>query len=311
MVLVSMVALASAGGVAMALPASGSQMPSSSTPSTTGAPTTQLHPSQAALPESYWLVGSDGGVFSFGGAPFYGSEGGKSLTKPIVGMSVDLATGGYWLAASDGGVFSFDSPFNGSVPAIGIHTSDIVGMASTPDGKGYWLVGSDGGVFSFGDAGYFGSLPGQGIHVSNVVGVAATPDGKGYWLVGSDGGIFSFGDAGYYGSVPGEPPILCPAAGGCVSALPYVGMAATPDGKGYWLPVASGGISSFGDATYYGSQAGQTLTKPIVGMAGFGAGGYWLVGSDGGVFAFGNAQYEGSLPGSGVHVSDIVGIAAE
>jgi hypothetical protein len=34
-----------------------------------------------------------------------------------------------------------------------------------------------------------------------------------------------------------------------------------------------------------------------------------LVGSDGGIFAFGSASYEGSLPGDGVHVKNIVGIA--
>ncbi|EQD80481.1 hypothetical protein B1A_00847 [mine drainage metagenome] len=34
---------------------------------------------------------------------------------------------------------------------------------------------------------------------------------------------------------------------------PVVGMAATPDGKGYWMVAADGGIFSFGDAAFYGS----------------------------------------------------------
>ena len=34
---------------------------------------------------------------------------------------------------------------------------------------------------------------------------------------------------------------------------PIVGMAATPDGKGYWLVAADGGIFTFGDAGFYGS----------------------------------------------------------
>ena len=34
-------------------------------------------------------VASDGGVFSFGGAPFYGSMGGTPLNKPIVGMAAN------------------------------------------------------------------------------------------------------------------------------------------------------------------------------------------------------------------------------
>jgi hypothetical protein len=35
----------------------------------------------------YWLVASDGGIFSFGDASFYGSMGGTPLNKPIVGMA--------------------------------------------------------------------------------------------------------------------------------------------------------------------------------------------------------------------------------
>jgi hypothetical protein len=39
--------------------------------------------------DSYWLVASDGGVFSFGNAGFYGSMGGKPLNQPVVGMAAD------------------------------------------------------------------------------------------------------------------------------------------------------------------------------------------------------------------------------
>src|ERR1700689_2573618 len=55
---------------------------------------------------SYWLVASDGGIFSFGGAPFYGSTGSIALNKPIVGMAGTPDRAGYWLVASDGGIFS-------------------------------------------------------------------------------------------------------------------------------------------------------------------------------------------------------------
>src|SRR5689334_12193963 len=34
---------------------------------------------------------------------------------------------------------------------------------------------------------------------------------------------------------------------------PVVGMAATPDGRGYWLVASDGGIFTFGDAPFYGS----------------------------------------------------------
>jgi hypothetical protein len=37
--------------------------------------------------DGYWLVASDGGVFSFGAANFHGSTGNLKLASPIVGMA--------------------------------------------------------------------------------------------------------------------------------------------------------------------------------------------------------------------------------
>ena len=46
-----------------------------------------------------------------------------------------------------------------------------------------------------------------------------------------------------------------------------VGMAATADGRGYWLVSADGGVFALGDARYYGNMSATRLNKPIVGMA--------------------------------------------
>ena len=35
----------------------------------------------------YWLVASDGGIFNYGDAGFFGSTGAQTLNKPIVGMA--------------------------------------------------------------------------------------------------------------------------------------------------------------------------------------------------------------------------------
>jgi hypothetical protein len=35
----------------------------------------------------YWMVASDGGIFSFGDASFLGSMGSTRLNQPIVGMA--------------------------------------------------------------------------------------------------------------------------------------------------------------------------------------------------------------------------------
>ena len=245
----------------------------------------------------YWLVASDGGIFTFGRTGFFGSTGGIQLNEPVVGMAATADDRGYWLVASDGGIFTFgDAAFYGSTGALRLN-SPIVGMAATTDGGGYWLVASDGGIFSFGDAAFYGST--GALHLNKpVVGMAATPDGRGYWLVASDGGIFSFGDARFDGST-----------GALHLNKPVVGMASTVDGGGYWLVASDGGIFSFGDAKFDGSTGALHLNKPVVGMAATPDGrGYWLVASDGGIFSFGDAAFYGST-GSLALNRPIVGMA--
>src|SRR6185437_2715321 len=79
---------------------------------------------------------------------------------------------------------------------------------------------------------------------------------------------------------------------------PMVGMASTPDGNGYWLVAADGGVFTFGDAGFFGSAGNIALNQPIVGMASPPDGnGYWLVAADGGVFTFGDAGFFGSAGG--------------
>jgi hypothetical protein len=55
----------------------------------------------------YWLVASDGGIFSFGDAQFYGSTGAFALDQPIVGITTSIAGSHYLLAAADGRTFGF------------------------------------------------------------------------------------------------------------------------------------------------------------------------------------------------------------
>jgi hypothetical protein len=149
--------------------------------------------------KGYWLVASDGGVFTFGDAHFYGSSGSSWLLAPIVGMSATPTGHGYWLVAANGGVFPFgDARFRGSAYGLRLR-APIVGMSATASGHGYWLVASDGGVFTFGDARFCGSAGALRLH-EPIVGMGATKSGKGYWLVASDGGVFAFGDARFYGS---------------------------------------------------------------------------------------------------------------
>ena len=158
---------------------------------------------------------------------------------------------------------------------------DWTGMASSPTGDGFFLTSSNGGVAGCGDALPVGGLTATTL-AAPVVGMAATSDGKGYWLVAADGGVFAFGDAAFEGSLGGThlnapvvgiaatrrrraatgwwhrtaasspsvtPPSRARWAGTHLNA-PVVGMSATPDGAGYWLAAADGGVFAFGTAPF-------------------------------------------------------------
>ena len=167
----------------------------------------------------YWLVGSDGGIFTFGSAQFYGSTGSIKLQRPVVGISPTANKAGYWLVASDGGIFAFgDAGYFGSIPGDGLapagsgrpHSlnAPIVAMVPSSDGGGYFMVASDGGVFAFGDARFAGSCPGIGGCSGAAVAVVPDASGNGYWLVTQTGNIYAFGDAPFYGAPGTRAPRL-------------------------------------------------------------------------------------------------------
>ena len=185
--------------------------------------------------QGYWILGEDGGVFSFN-VPYYGSMGGQRLNKPVQGMEATPTRKGYWLVGGDGGIFTFgDAAFHGSTGDKQLN-APIVGMAPTPSGGGYWLVATDGGIFTFGNAGFFGSAGAIRLN-QPMFAMAPTPTGKGYWLVARDGGIFTYGDATYFGSLP-ERNVRETA----VELLP------SKTGQGYLIVTREGGVYGFGDA---------------------------------------------------------------
>ena len=109
----------------------------------------------------------------------------------------------------------------------------------------------------------------------------------------------------------GDAPADGPAGGPAAPSVPS-GMAATPDGHGYWVVSSGGTVQAEGDATDHGSVAAGTLAADhsIVGMAATpDGGGYWLAADDGSVFAFGDAASHGSMAGVALN-QPVVGVAA-
>ena len=110
----------------------------------------------------YLLVGSDGGVFTFGTTRFCGSLPGDRQTRARHPGLPPSSTGrGYILVGADGGAFNFGTgaKFHGPLPGKGVKVSDIVGIALTPDNGGYYMAGTDGHAYGFGDAHPFGEPP--------------------------------------------------------------------------------------------------------------------------------------------------------
>ncbi|HEY5109208.1 MAG TPA: hypothetical protein VII96_06315 [Acidimicrobiales bacterium] len=78
----------------------------------------------------YWMVGLNGGVFSFGDARYFGSAGGSYIGTGFIGM-VPTADGlGYWIPNDAGGLFVYgDAEFLGSCGSQAIECH-AVGMAT-------------------------------------------------------------------------------------------------------------------------------------------------------------------------------------
>jgi hypothetical protein len=255
----------------------------------------------------YWLVGSDGGIFTFGAAQFYGSTGDIGLQRPVVGITPTSDDGGYWLVASDGGVFSFgDTQFYGSIPGLGISpagsgqrrslNAPIVGIVPTVDDHGYFMVGADGGVFTFGDAKFEGSCPGVGGCSGAAVAVMPDASGNGYWLVTNNGHVYAFGDAVNYGQPNPE-------------TVPVTAAVRTTDGKGYWILYANGAVAAFGDASYFTGPLGEVggIDPATAITTTSDGGGVWIFSANGSVFAYGDAPNDGGMGGLHLNGSIIAG----
>ena len=246
---------------------------------TAAAPTVSGGQVTGGTGSGYWMVGTDGAVYAFGGAAHHGNV----PTASAEDLEPTRSGNGYWVVSSGGDVFALGgAPHLGGLGGQLAPFERVTSISSTPSGAGYWLFTTFGRVAAFGDAPHLGDMTGIRLNGA-VLDSIATPSGRGYYMVASDGGVFSFGDAGFQGSM-----------GGSRLNAPVQSLVPDSDGVGYWLVASDGGIFAFA-AGFHGSMGDTRLNKPITGMVAFGPGGYLMVGEDGGIFSFGTAAFHGSL----------------
>lgn len=235
---------------------------------------------RTASGNGYWLVGSNGGVYSFGDAQFYGSAVGHTASS-IVAMAARPQGDGYWILAQDGQVWKF--PEDVSVQASG-WTANAVSIEATPSGAGFWALADDGAIVTNGDAPFNGN--GLNLSSSPFSAIGARPAG-GYWLLAQDGGVFTFGSGTpFYGSFVG------------LSSQPLVSLEVRPQGDGYWAVASDGGVFSSSGIPFYGSTGGGSQPYPFKSITSNPAGnGYWVTSQGGLVIAFGSAPYLGGTAG--------------
>ena len=166
-------------------------------------------------------------------------------------------------------------------------------------GDGFWVTYADGAVASAGTAHDFGDS--SNLHLERArCRVARAPEAV--TGTGSSAGT----------AASSRTAARTSTAAWAATHLnqPVFSMTPTASGKGYWLVARDGGVFAFGDAHFYGSAGHLRLASRHRHHAAARAGtGYRMVAADGGIFSFGDAPYYGSLPGIGIHVSDVVGMA--
>jgi hypothetical protein len=117
-----------------------------------------------------------------------------------------------------------------------------------------------------------------------------------YWLYTSFGNV-------YWG--PGTAWYRSPAANGFRGST-VTGMAATPDGKGYWLVDAAGKVFALGDAVAYPR---LRHAHPVTGIVAAPGGGYWLYTAHGNVYPSAGTAWFRSPAANGFRGSTITGMA--
>lgn len=291
----------------------------------TAATTGTTTPAPASGPSTlgkpgYWLVGGDGGVFSFGSAHYGGSTAkvfGRAKLPGVTGVAA-APGGGYWLVTATGGVFPLGgAAYLGSVASLNLSAGATPSIAAAPTGAGYYILSPWGDVFAFGEARYEGSCTRAKCGPSDAVALVPDATGGGYWLLLANCKVVAFGDA------PALSSPACEQASRGTDPVRAAGRA--PDGGGFWALLGNRAVYALGTAADYGHWALSPTSPAAPALAqgsdppsaepsgrgpqapadrptavaivptrdGYGA---WVVRSDGSVETLGDASPLGALP---------------
>ena len=136
---------------------------------------------------------------------------------------------------------------------------------------------------------------GKGLAATWAKAVKLAPGDNGYVIAMANGAMAGFGSLSSSGGTSWAKP-----------GSQIAGIAAAPDGLGYFEVTSTGTVRTFGDARYHGS-AVLTTTEHVVGITARSDGrGYWLLLNTGAVRAFGAAHNYGGVKA----ITDAIGIAA-
>ena len=196
--------------------------------------------------KGYWLLGLDGGIFTFGDAKFYGSTGAMRLNQPINGMERTherqglLARRRTTAASSPSGT----RKFYGSTG--GMHLNQpVLGMERTASRQGLLAVRPR-RRHLHASATPSSTARSARMHLSSpVVAMQRTHDRAG--LLDADAGRARARASATRGSTAASAAARTTAAPTACSCH--------PTGKGYWIATADGSVIAFGDAKRLGFPA--------------------------------------------------------
>ena len=232
-----------------------------------------------ATDPTYTLTSADVGKTIAVGEAGANAVGSGTASSSTVTSTVVKSAVGYWSFTAGGTVYNSEyEPLFGSPGDYGL--KDFVGMATTPGRHGYWMVTRYATVYAFGNA-----LPHPAIHVAHPVSGIVDAPNRGYWLYTADGNVYASSGTSFYGS---------PAR---LHLTNVSGMAAMPDGEGYWLVTRRGIVYPFGKAAVH---ARIRPARPVIGIVAAPNRGYWLYTASGNVYPSAGAPYYGSPHGSNI-----------